>query len=497
VNVSEDAGGVENPTSQAAPIEVTITAGDMIAPPFLSLLERYVTELKSVPDFFERKVEPSRLRRLKLEDALIGGPPYLRQLSGYYQYRVILDHLYYYRKPNGSIQGPSVHFTTTLRALCENKKLSTIRQWFHTANGVVLSYLLVESNPNYLVVDKLTHCVLENCASNYSHFLSIYKKWKKTLRKWYAEGEEGEPPLNRALGCIPALLLPYIRRRDGTPQQRYQRVLVITQTRNVGLADRTMAELSLAKFVTTVTTPAEEIKLDYDLLKPTVGFCLNVSGAYAKVSCGPTACLESTRQTMGQTGLLMYLANQPVLEYRYDFETLEPTLIVREQHPVILDEGVNSSGFNTWWYRHINMSTSTYYRDLRYFREQLPVRLNVYRGVKVPPSLYWQSLAGPEVLPDPQPVRSAEDLLNWAVQTALHRPIHVRSVRAHVVCEPAKARVITVASYAYMVIMYVFGHLWQKLIKTSNVRSGLVGSRHLWSFLKEDLHPQNPIGDPS
>jgi len=51
--------GDENPPQQAAPKEGTKSAGDMIAPPtFLAKLEQYVQDQRSVPDFFERRVEP-------------------------------------------------------------------------------------------------------------------------------------------------------------------------------------------------------------------------------------------------------------------------------------------------------------------------------------------------------------------------------------------------------------------------------------------------------
>lgn len=478
---------------------------------FQKKLEVYTQTIRSVPDFFERRVEARRLRHLGFPELVYRGKgPFLAECPYNVQYYVILDHLYYYRRPNGSIVGPSKHFSKKLWELCHSNKLSTIRQWFHTANGVVLSYLLIEDSPDNLLVDKLTHNVLENCANNYSHFLKVYKTWKKTVRKWWAEGQRGIIPSSRELGCIPTILSPYIVRDQGTMQARYQRVLTITQTRNVGLADTTMASESLAKFLKTIQEPPVEIKLNDELLYKTVGFALNTRGATAKVSCGPTACLESTRQSGGQTGLLTYLCNTQVLEYRYNFETLEPRPIYRRFQEKVrfrLRYRLIAGKFYSIW-TELNCQgpipwhlAGEYRRDFnRYALTNWTLdeilQFTLYGGNPIPMSC-WTKVVEYDYnyteIRDSVPVRNAEDLLCWAVQTALHKPVHTRCVRAHVVREPGKARVITVASYAYMVIMYVFGHLWQKIIRTKNLRSGLVGSRHLWSLLTEDLHPQNPV----
>jgi len=91
----------------------------------------------------------------------------------------------------------------------------------------------------------------------------------------------------------------------------------------------------------------------------------------------------------------------------------------------------------------------------------------------------------------PRPVRSAEDVLDWAIQTCMELPWYVRVVRLHTVVEPSKARTITVASYAYQVIMGVFAHVYQDTLKSRSVRSGLRSDRHLWRFLQSSLNPQN------
>nr|UVX28911.1 MAG: RNA dependent RNA polymerase [Ustilaginoidea virens narna-like virus 3] len=90
----------------------------------------------------------------------------------------------------------------------------------------------------------------------------------------------------------------------------------------------------------------------------------------------------------------------------------------------------------------------------------------------------------------PRPVRSSTDLVNWAVYVVLHNPTYVRCVRAHAVAEPGKARTITVAPYAYQVLMGVFAHVFQPCLRSKDIRSGLKADRHLWRFLQETLNPQ-------
>jgi len=95
----------------------------------------------------------------------------------------------------------------------------------------------------------------------------------------------------------------------------------------------------------------------------------------------------------------------------------------------------------------------------------------------------------------PVPVRTSEDVLNWAVHNILHHPAYVRCVRVHVVAEPGKARTITVAPYAYQVLMGIFAHVYQATLKSKGVQSGLRADRHLWRFLQQTLNPQNENWD--
>jgi hypothetical protein len=81
--------------------------------------------------------------------------------------------------------------------------------------------------------------------------------------------------------------------------------------------------------------------------------------------------------------------------------------------------------------------------------------------------------------------------VNWAVWVLLNRPTYSRCVRVHAVSEPSKARTITVAPYAYQVVMGVFAHIFQPCLTARQVRSGLKADRHLWRFLTDVLNPQN------
>jgi hypothetical protein len=74
---------------------------------------------------------------------------------------------------------------------------------------------------------------------------------------------------------------------------------------------------------------------------------------------------------------------------------------------------------------------------------------------------------------EPRPVRSAKDVLNWAVDTLVKKPVYSACVRVHVVSEPSKARTITVAPYAYQVVMGVFAHYFQPAMRDRRIRSGM------------------------
>jgi len=91
----------------------------------------------------------------------------------------------------------------------------------------------------------------------------------------------------------------------------------------------------------------------------------------------------------------------------------------------------------------------------------------------------------------PHPVRSAKDLVDWSLQSILEKPVFTSMVRVHAVSEPSKARTITVAPFAYQVLMGVFAHVFQPCLRSKHVRSGLKADRHLWRFLQETLNPQN------
>jgi hypothetical protein len=180
-----------------------------------------------------------------------------------------------------------------------------------------------------------------------------------------------------------------------------------------------MIDASYKKFIATVSEPGQAVKLDPSILGKITEPCKRVDGTTAKVSCGTTSCLESTRAAGGKTAFLSHLAKVNSVREEYDFRTLA--------------------------------------------------------SVKV----------------KPRPVRSAKDLVNWAIYNVLHHPTYTSCVRLHGVSEPSKARTITVAPYAYQVLMGVFAHIFQPSLTSRQIKSGLKADRHLWRFLTDVLNPQN------
>jgi hypothetical protein len=92
---------------------------------------------------------------------------------------------------------------------------------------------------------------------------------------------------------------------------------------------------------------------------------------------------------------------------------------------------------------------------------------------------------------EPRPIRSAKDLVHWAIYNILHNPTYTSCVRLHGVAEPSKARTISVGPYSYQVIMGVFAHIFQPSLTSRQIKSGLKADRHLWRFLTDVLNPQN------
>jgi hypothetical protein len=113
-------------------------------------------------------------------------------------------------------------------------------------------------------------------------------------------------------------------------------------------------------------------------------------------------------------------------------------------------------------------------------------RLSRSKSLKV---IYDIETLEPTVI-EPRPIRSSKDLVSWAIGQVLEHPTYTSCVRLHVVSEPSKARTISIAPYAYQVIMGVFAHLYQPVLRDKRIRSGLKADRHLWRFLQETLNPQ-------
>jgi len=89
-------------------------------------------------------------------------------------------------------------------------------------------------------------------------------------------------------------------------------------------------------------------------------------------------------------------------------------------------------------------------------------------------------------------VSTPSDILNVCIEEALTHREAVTRVRAHTVLEPGKARVITVPSGYYQLIMGLWAHVFMGPIKNRYTRSGLGSNRHMWNFMS-DLNPDNPM----
>jgi hypothetical protein len=401
---------------------------DQVDLSFTRKLEYYYLTIDSSPDFFNRKIPASMLRELNLERWAEKGL-YLSNLHWSHQYVIIMRQLY-----NSS--NYSLHFRRKLTKMLQRGRISTVRQWFHTANGVVLPLLIEEEGINQPLqeIDILTKFVLENCANNYALILASLKKTKKILRKNFglrplkaqelslSKLDRGDPK-QRICGSYASIFYRWLRKKSSL-EDRARTCVLWTQTRATGLADGSMIRSSYEKFLKTISEPGPQVQVEGavidSILKPS-----RLTGKPAHISCGPKACLENTQQEGGQTAYLAELARTRVVPGVYNLSTLELERFER-----------------------------------------------------------------------PQRVSDARSLLDWAIgfclgdtpQTSpLPSRIIARCVRTHCVVEPSKARMITVACYAYQVIMGVLARALTACLYNRQSISGLTKDRHLWNFFYRNL----------
>jgi len=310
-------------------------------------LEVYYHDRRSMGSLFERRVQPveillatsTRIVDPESNDGsmitITGGrrppPRFLRELDSYTQYRVFINNLW------GSNRY-SKHFRRKVWSLTQlpgGKGLNTLQRWIHTADGAVLPLLLnfrgeVPWPTDFLeFVDKLTHFVLENCANNYAHFIKTLKSYKKKIRRNFAIGRE-LPKAPRSLRTYEEacrMLYAWAEETPVTEVFRIQTMMSVTQTRATGLADSRMARESFEKFRSTVSQIGRQVPMDGNLLGRLTSIGSQVSGFRAKISSGPSGCLEMSREDGGQTGFLSYLCRYDRVYNEYDLEDLTITPI--------------------------------------------------------------------------------------------------------------------------------------------------------------------------
>jgi hypothetical protein len=401
--------------------------------PYSSRLEEYFHYREGCLSIFVRRVDARWLRDHGHDSLLRSGKiPYLNQLPSGVMYQYLLASL-------GKLE-MSLHFRRKLRSLCDQGKLGDIRRWFQTADGIIFPLLLSAEDPDqeYSWIDRLNKFSLENCANNYSHFISRMKSMKRLLRKDYAERSSLSASFHD-LTTYRKAFKHFFPADKCNPHKTVQYILLWSQTRATGLADSVMVDRSLDKMEQTISVPRRpkripgpeyrryehcerphgEPELDRMILSDvSYRVICKIRGETAHVSTGPNACLEATRQAGGQTGAIMRIVRRKCLVREFDPASLEPTV--------------------------------------------LEVR---------------------------RPVRSVHDILSWSIDQALSHPTYVRCVRLHAVPEPSKARAITVCSLPYLVIVGVIAKLFQPAIASEISRTGLRGTRNLWEFLYQDLDP--------
>lgn len=280
-----------------------------------TLLERYqqyFLEIRSSPNIFIRRCPATLLRGLRIPWNMENRPPFLADLDPVHQYRVIMASMW--------CRDLSAHFQRKVLTLCKSGKLNCVREWFNTADAVVLPYL-IGGGESYELIDRMTRFSFENCANNYEVFAKRLKTLKKQIRKEFALGRDTIVPCRDVVTYYDAYRLGFPSR--GTEHQKAQYVMLWCQTRAFGMADSAMIQTSIKKFEEVVTQPSRYIKLNDVQLMDVTGCGFHVNPLTCRVSVGPAACLESGRKDEGKTGFVKMVTRTRCLKYRYDFDTLE------------------------------------------------------------------------------------------------------------------------------------------------------------------------------
>jgi len=308
----------------------------------LQKLEKYYTDSKSVNSVFERGVNLAFVRSLEAYH----GPfntPYRVLPSGKYAGKRLAEYTpdeQYLILSRGLYYRPSRFFCKKMKDLLRRNKLNSVKQWFYTADAIVLPYILSCEDIDFKIVDNLTRFALESCANNYAHFLKSMKTCKKAIRSAFAAGTHAATA--RSLRRYSNVLYSLPLGEDKANPVGFGRlVLLWTQTRASGLADGGMIRASIEKLeaVVTIPRPVQPITLNPQVLLDTVRGFYKASGRTCKISVGTTSCMEFTRELGGKTSMLKYITSHKVLKSTFDPITLErvdiPARSCRNSHDVL------------------------------------------------------------------------------------------------------------------------------------------------------------------
>jgi hypothetical protein len=225
----------------------------------------------------------------------------------------------------------SAPFASKVFRLCRAGHMAEVKQWFFTADGVVMPLLLTCRRVLYKDVDRLTKWSLEWSSNNYALFIRNLKKVRKIIRKSAMLGEL-ECRLPPKLG----FMNPYVELYNRyLPKSRddlaMQYGLIWSQTRASGLADSRMEREAVTKFASVVDQPHQVIHLRNDVLGRCVWRASFITGKPARISSGPSSCLESTRQQGGLTGELSRICQEEQIDFHYDGRSMERVVVPRHK----------------------------------------------------------------------------------------------------------------------------------------------------------------------
>nr|QRW42893.1 putative replicase [Cunsystermes virus] len=367
-----------------------------------------------------------------------------------------------------------IQFRRNLFKAVAEHRFRDLKAWWTTCDGIVIPILFVEEltglrwvySYDSLGIDDLVRWAMEHCAENYALFIKNLKAFKKQVKRFFFTYDRfpewsdlsGQPPDFLIFFRIYHLIWDIVNQIPLSTLDKGSLIAFLFQPRAVGSADSTMELEAKNKFLKLVSEAPNKVFNPFpeEAWKKLEGYKDRLSPQKLKVSCGPAACLEQTRESGGKNE---YLSKVSSLDIDIAYDIFDPEL--PQIH--ICPRNIGTS-------RKIHPSSMR--RRIPHYEEwEENERRLGEKGLVISPAFL---------------------IVSFCIFQINRYPKDTTDIRLHVVSEPSKARVITVPSFFYSTIMDVLAHYLKPLCAARVIASGMHQAWHMWNFCAKDIRPSNP-----